>query len=152
MTGALPQAIEHAINELREAEWKSGDQRGSKDKSAYAEHWAGRLRIAIAEALAATPVAQPRAEPIYQPEPQSDLSMSELRALRLWHWRKVLRASKNIAELEKLGWCTYQMTQQRVNHRNHLRWVQALNSVFPIGDTAEQDDIRFPDTRGRKKK
>lgn len=59
-----------------------------------------------------------------------------IRTLRLWHWKHVCRYADKLCD-PRLG---------RVKHREytnlhglHMRAVQALNDLFPIGDTAERD-------------
>lgn len=75
-----------------------------------------------------------------------DEGLAALRTLRLWHWRQLLNARANQVEWEKLQ---QRFPESGVNGRrarqyakkssHHLGAVQALNSVFPVDDTAERD-------------
>lgn len=82
----------------------------------------------------------------------AEKSLSGLRQLRLWHWKKALqnRASQGrhetyADEFEKAhpGKVNrYNRGIARTHARNanfHLGAVQSLNDLFPMGDTAEQD-------------
>ncbi len=79
--------------------------------------------------------------------------LDEVRKLRLWHWREAMAARKQAqnaqdrAEAVK-GDRTYSAQMQgmadlkNADANHHIRAVQTLNSFFPVGDTAEQDDER----------
>lgn len=79
------------------------------------------------------------------------ITLTDLRALRLWHWRRVVSASKLRNNLEySLRECMhpttidsilYRLDAVRADHAVHMRAVQTLNSFFAIGDTAERDDV-----------
>ena len=60
-----------------------------------------------------------------------------LRALRLWHWRHAIAATAR-----REDWRTTPATkaQARQAWAFHMGAVQALNDLFPMGDTAEKDD------------
>lgn len=76
------------------------------------------------------------------------------RALRLWHWRKVVSFRKRATDAERVadaweqkhgGRCGSMRNRARDAHRNahfHLGAVQVLNDQFPVGDTAERDMLR----------
>jgi hypothetical protein len=64
-----------------------------------------------------------------------------LRALRLHHWQAVLRLREYAADAD--------MRKSDSEHYNkranfHLTQVQLLNDFFPIGDTAEHDNVQLP--------
>lgn len=62
--------------------------------------------------------------------------LHELRALRLWHWKHVCRYADKICD-PRLG--RVKNREYTNLHAMHMRSVQALNDLFPIGDTAERD-------------
>ena len=76
------------------------------------------------------------------------------RALRLWHWRKVVSYRQRATDAERgaeawerqhHGHCRSLRNRARDAHRNadfHLGAVQVLNDQFPVGDTAERDMLR----------
>lgn len=78
----------------------------------------------------------------------------QMRKLRLWHWRKVVAHRKQQDHFEdRLSKNPRQeglviATQGRDFHKDvanfHLSAVQTLNDLFPVGDYAEADEIRFP--------
>jgi hypothetical protein len=59
------------------------------------------------------------------------LNLAPLRELRHWHWKQYL-ATKSFVK-------TNESTKEGIATR-HLTAVQALNDLFPIGDTADNDD------------
>lgn len=64
-----------------------------------------------------------------------------LRALRLWHWVRYLRYTeyeKNYRDLKS----SYHADKNRRYATEHLKFVQALNDCFEIGDTAEKDAVK----------
>ena len=80
--------------------------------------------------------------------PASPVALTELRALRLWHWREVLKASKLRDDIEfALAEChdpnrSYfeeRLTRAQRRWAMHMGAVQTLNSFFDLGDTAEKD-------------
>lgn len=64
-----------------------------------------------------------------------------LRELRLWHWRQMGRARRRA--LDKLNTDPKSALGKALNKEAnwHLGAVQRLNEFFPIGDTAEADDV-----------
>lgn len=67
-------------------------------------------------------------------QPRPDLGA--LRRLRLHHWRQVCKLSDSLCtgrgtEASRENW--------RKLHAEHMGAVQALNDLFPIGDTAGRD-------------
>ena len=63
-------------------------------------------------------------------------SIVELRRVRLHHWRLVLEASARMSDRR----CSrHSYEQWKRQHHEHMLMVQALNSVFPVGDTADRD-------------
>lgn len=69
-----------------------------------------------------------------------------LRALRLHHWKGVLRNSAKIRRAERqikagAGAKTFKILEvAKKQHALHMTFVQLLNDYFPIGDTAERDN------------
>lgn len=61
----------------------------------------------------------------------------ELRALRLWHWRKTLKLRAKANDLT-----TSDHAAARYNSKAdfHIKQVQALNELFPLGDNVEGDN------------
>lgn len=62
--------------------------------------------------------------------------LGALRRLRLHHWRQVCKLADSLCtgrgtEASRENW--------RKLHAEHMGAVQALNDLFPIGDTAERD-------------
>lgn len=62
--------------------------------------------------------------------------LQELRRLRLYHWKQVCKLADSLCsnrgtEAGRENW--------RAQHKMHMGAVQALNDLFPIGDTAERD-------------
>lgn len=62
--------------------------------------------------------------------------LNALRRVRLHHWRQVCKLSDSLCsgrgtEMSRINW--------RTQHAEHMGAVQALNDLFPIGDTAERD-------------
>ncbi len=62
--------------------------------------------------------------------------LQELRRLRLYHWKQVCKLADSLCsnrgtEAGRENW--------RAQHKMHMRAVQALNDLFPVGDTAERD-------------
>lgn len=66
------------------------------------------------------------------------LNLDALRQLRLDHWRAVLFYSEEIRKCS--GGTETLVGIFREWHARHMRAVQALNDLFPVGDTAEKDD------------
>jgi hypothetical protein len=71
-----------------------------------------------------------------------------LRALRLHHWRQVLKASKSMAKQSEAletatghnhRYHTRMYTIERKRWSEHMGYVQLLNTFFSIDDTAEKD-------------
>jgi hypothetical protein len=83
--------------------------------------------------------------------PASPAVLTELRALRLWHWRKVRAASKVDDSIAfALRECHDQSTTDNLRLRKeavradwalHMGAVQTLNRFFDHGDTAEKDAL-----------
>lgn len=69
--------------------------------------------------------------------PNTGEPLQPLRALRLWHWRHA-RAATAKREDGRASRHTQELARQSWNF--HMGAVQALNDLFPIGDTAERDD------------
>ena len=78
--------------------------------------------------------------------------LNRLRAIRLYHWREMLKARKRAdrsAELRDQSisrmmpkYEKYWMTEWEKHNKlanTHLGFVQSLNDLFPLGDTAEKD-------------
>lgn len=69
-----------------------------------------------------------------------------LRALRLHHWKGVLRNSAKIRRAENQIKANPSNKTFKVldvakrQHSLHMGFVQQLNDYFPIGDTAERDN------------
>lgn len=73
----------------------------------------------------------------------------ELRALRVWHWSKVIAATEERTKMLGLAGAEskpakrdqfrHQAEMARNEHAVHLAAVQALNDYFPDSDYAEQD-------------
>lgn len=61
----------------------------------------------------------------------------ELRALRLYHWRRVLAASKGREDRRA---SRHTVKEHDAAYDLHMKAVQALNDCFPIGDYADDDD------------
>lgn len=73
------------------------------------------------------------------PLPEGKNILAKLRALRLWHWRRVLeqRSNQQLCFNDK----AYKLSRSyEVSADFHLAQVQLLNEFFPVGDTAEGDD------------
>lgn len=66
--------------------------------------------------------------------------LAAVRQVRLYHWRKVCRLADSLCSTR--GTPTSRAEWQR-QHAEHMKAVQALNDLFPVGDTAERDDERF---------
>lgn len=76
--------------------------------------------------------------------------LASVRKVRLWHWRRVVSNRELQVQNERLGKgmqagpartaCLSRARQQGKIADTHLRFVQLLNDVFPVGDTAERDD------------
>ena len=64
-------------------------------------------------------------------------SDTELRALRLWHWRKAMDYRRKARDDRA---SPYSRKCHNANADMHIKAVQALNDV--VSGTAEQDDIR----------
>ena len=67
-------------------------------------------------------------------------NLRHLRELRLWHWQMVLRyrGYERRAETQRSPQWVINSHSKIANF--HLGAVQALNDLFPIGDTAEKDN------------
>lgn len=63
-------------------------------------------------------------------------NMQELRALRLYHWERVCKLADKICDRRV---SRHTLEDHKRQHAEHMRAVQALNDLFPIGDTAERD-------------
>ncbi|MDE4917762.1 hypothetical protein ACUXAV_005106 [Cupriavidus metallidurans] len=65
-------------------------------------------------------------------------ALEMLRPVRLYHWRAVVRARNhaNACHREGKHGAAKQYEERLALHMKH---VQALNSFFPIGDTADND-------------
>lgn len=85
------------------------------------------MRRGIRHADAATPLPDVVAQ-----HPTRDA----MRALRLWHWQHALAATAR-----REDWRTTPATQAKARQAwaFHMGAVQALNDLFPMGDTAEKD-------------
>lgn len=73
--------------------------------------------------------------------------LHELRAVRLHHWRQVCWLADRICDKRA---SRHTLADYRVRHATHMRAVQALNDLFPLGDTAERD-MQAEDAANRKK-
>lgn len=80
--------------------------------------------------------------------PASPVMLIELRALRLWHWKEVLKASKLRDDVEfamrecngpNRSYFEERLTRAKARWTMHMGAVQTLNSFFDLGDTAEKD-------------
>lgn len=60
-----------------------------------------------------------------------------LRELRLWHWRRVVNYRAKVDDPKTNRFKRREYSQL---HALHMGAVQALNELFPIGDTAERDN------------
>jgi hypothetical protein len=73
-------------------------------------------------------------------------ALNGLRALRLWHWRELLRHRARLAALDaRIDVGVTPQRRRRINAEGnyHLKQVQFLNDLFPEpGDTAERDASR----------
>jgi hypothetical protein len=68
----------------------------------------------------------------------SEPNLSVLRELRKWHWKEVVRNREHFARFERIG----PESRARMHDKIagfHLRAVQSLSDLFPVGDTAEID-------------
>lgn len=76
-------------------------------------------------------------EPILSPA-----TLAALRALRLWHWRKVTH-NRHEARVQELHGRNMSAKNLNLTADFHLKQVQVLNEFFPeLGDTAERDAER----------
>jgi len=72
----------------------------------------------------------------------TDLQISALRKLRLYHWKQFLKMVRWAQGMENVGHpFDSEFTKNRaISYRNHatfhMQQVQVLNDFFPIGDTA----------------
>lgn len=67
-------------------------------------------------------------------------TLERVRAVRLWHWQQVREASL-VLDLDIHG----EPKRRAYEKRNlHMGFVQTLNDLFPLGDTAERDAARRP--------
>lgn len=62
---------------------------------------------------------------------------SELRELRLWHWKEAKNA-RNAADDGRTS--KHSKLDHQKAHTHHMRAVQALNDCFPVGDYADRDE------------
>lgn len=82
-------------------------------------------------------------------------ALLELRRLRLWHWDAMADASRdasvvpgNWPRLEGMTDAQYRIFELarveecRERFSLHLGAVQALNDLFPVGETAENDRVQ----------
>lgn len=65
--------------------------------------------------------------------------LDEVRALRLYHWRRVTVNRNSEAYCQSKGY-TQRAEDFKRKASFHLGAVQTLNSFFDVGDTAERDD------------
>lgn len=88
------------------------------------------------------------AQAIIDRTPASPVVLTELRALRLWHWREVLKASKLRDDVEfamrecsgpNRSYFEEQLKKAKARWAMHMGAVQTLNSFFTHGDTAAKD-------------
>lgn len=70
----------------------------------------------------------------------SDLRLSELRELRLWHFEQAMQARTEAKQSEHIAPAYYQLRSEAANR--HIKFVQALNDFFSVGDNAEHDFAR----------
>lgn len=70
------------------------------------------------------------------PSPPASTTEADMRALRLWHWQQVRRATQQMED----GRCSPH-TRKDANKAwtFHMGAVQTLNEFFPVTDTAEND-------------
>lgn len=59
-----------------------------------------------------------------------------LRDLRAWHWKEVLRNRRHEERFNKIGPANRAATHKRIADF-HMKAVQTLNDLFPMGDNAE---------------
>lgn len=69
-----------------------------------------------------------------------------LRNLRLWHWYQVRFATKRMNDNRGTRF-TKRDAQQAWNF--HMGAVQMLNDFFPLGDTAEEDEVKAQEKKRR---
>lgn len=80
----------------------------------------------------------------------TDLQISALRKLRLYHWKQYLKMVRWTQGMENVGYpYESEFTKKRAasfrNHATfHMKQVQVLNDFFQIGDTAEKDALEDP--------
>jgi hypothetical protein len=74
-------------------------------------------------------------------------ALEMLRPVRLYHWRAVVRARTHANACHREG---KHGAAKRYEDRLalHMKHVQALNSFFPIGDTADNDLQRAREVEG----
>lgn len=65
----------------------------------------------------------------------------DLRGLRMWHWSQAKRFSA-LRERWKTTADKKQFIEYSKHYNRHMMAVQTLNSLFPLGDTAEQDEAK----------
>lgn len=71
-------------------------------------------------------------------EKADESQRNKLRALRLWHWNKILEHRRYATRLSSVE--RHYMAQIADDLADeHLGFVQTLNGFFPIDDTAEKD-------------
>jgi hypothetical protein len=68
-------------------------------------------------------------------EAQQVESLGRLRALRVWHWRSLLR----FRNLARQAVNSDDVRRYNAEADTHLGFVQSLNDFFEVGDTAERD-------------
>lgn len=76
-------------------------------------------------------------------------TMASMRALRLWHWKRVIENRSEASNRVKLilgdlnndanKHHLHKMQMMNAIANNHMKFVQTLNDFFPEGDTAEKD-------------
>lgn len=66
--------------------------------------------------------------------------METLRDIRLFHWREAMRMRRRAKGYTAKGNNAVAKALNKQANK-HTRYVQVLNDHFPIGDTAERDDV-----------
>lgn len=68
--------------------------------------------------------------------------LPELRALRLWHWRTAAVSRRLQIIYERHASTKDEGELEKMKADFHIKQVQALNSFFKVGDTAERDSTQ----------
>jgi hypothetical protein len=66
----------------------------------------------------------------------TEFDLTHIRAVRLWHWERVVAATGALGDNNQRTQSAKEWWDRQRSF--HLGCVQALNDIFPIGDTAER--------------